>query len=260
MFDRFRAGLGATELRAQVSSHAGEIARHGLAAALAAERPGAVLAWAERWRAGALQFRPARPPEDAALAEHLAELRQVALTLGDDELAGRDTRALVRKQAALQDAVRAAARHAWGSAAEDTGFPGVPALLRALGSAALVEYVSHAGCLHAVALAGRAPVLRRLCPVDEVEERLAGLRFGLRRLAYEDGTARSTRAVAGLVAGQAQALDALLLAPLTAVGDRPLVVVPTGALHAMPWAVLPGCAGRPVSVVPSATPWHCPAG
>ena len=177
VFDRFRAGLGATELRAQVSSHAGEIAGQGLAAAVASGRAGAVLAWAERWRAGALQFRPARPPDDAQLAEHLAELRQVALAVGDDEAAGRDTRALVRRQAALQEAVRTRARHAAGDHAPDAGFPGVPALARALGPAALVEYVSLAGRLYAVVLAGTT-TLHELGPVDVVEERLAALRSG----------------------------------------------------------------------------------
>ena len=51
-------------------------------------------------------------------------------------------------------------------------------------------------------------------------------------------------------------LDALLLAPLAAaIGDRPLVIVPTGALHALPWALLPGGAGRPIAVAPSAALW-----
>jgi CHAT domain-containing protein len=39
------------------------------------------------------------------------------------------------------------------------------------------------------------------------------------------------------------------------VGDRPLVVVPTGALHAVPWSILPSCRDRPVTVTPSATLW-----
>ena len=36
------------------------------------------IAWAERWRAGSLQLRPARPPDDSALAAALAELRRIA--------------------------------------------------------------------------------------------------------------------------------------------------------------------------------------
>ena len=40
------------------------------------------------------------------------------------------------------------------------------------------------------------------------------------------------------------------------IGDRELVVVPTGILMTVPWAALPGCAGRPVTVAPSATVWR----
>jgi CHAT domain-containing protein len=34
-----------------------------------------------------------------------------------------------------------------------------------------------------------------------------------------------------------------------------MVVVPTGPLHALPWAALPSCAGRPVTVAPSVLSW-----
>jgi CHAT domain-containing protein len=49
----------------------------------------------------------------------------------------------------------------------------------------------------------------------------------------------------------------MLLLPLAnELGDRELVIVPTGPLHALPWPALPGCAGRAVSVAPSAALWH----
>jgi CHAT domain-containing protein len=52
-------------------------------------------------------------------------------------------------------------------------------------------------------------------------------------------------------------LDDLILGPVRAsIGDRVLVIIPTGELHALPWSVLPTCAGRPVAVAPSATLWH----
>jgi hypothetical protein len=63
-------------------------------------------------------------------------------------------------------------------------------------------------------------------------------------------------AAAALLADTAGRLDALLLRPLSEVDDRPLVVVPTGPLHSLPWSQLPSCAGRPVTVAPSATLWH----
>ncbi|GAB3875083.1 hypothetical protein GCM10029964_018290 [Kibdelosporangium lantanae] len=40
-----------------------------------------------------------------------------------------------------------------------------------------------------------------------------------------------------------------------ALGDAELVVVPTGSLSSVPWGLLPGMAGRPVTVSPSASTW-----
>ena len=58
------------------------------------------------------------------------------------------------------------------------------------------------------------------------------------------------------LARAATGLDRLLLAPIAPlIGSRPVVVVPTGELHATPWAALPTLAGRPVSVAPSARLW-----
>jgi CHAT domain-containing protein len=52
------------------------------------------------------------------------------------------------------------------------------------------------------------------------------------------------------------ALDAALFGPIRGVVDgRPLVVVPTGGLHAIPWGLLPALTCRPVTVAPSATSW-----
>jgi tetratricopeptide (TPR) repeat protein len=52
----------------------------------------------------------------------------------------------------------------------------------------------------------------------------------------------------------AAGLDRQLLAPLQ-VGDRPLVIVPAEGMSGVVWAALPSCAGRAVSVVPSAMAW-----
>ncbi len=62
-------------------------------------------------------------------------------------------------------------------------------------------------------------------------------------------------AAAVAAAAAASHLDALLLAPPRRhIGDRQLVVVPTGAPHALPWA-LPH-PGRSLTVAPSAGHWH----
>jgi CHAT domain-containing protein len=120
-----------------------------------------------------------------------------------------------------------------------------------LGPATLVEYLALDGVLHAAVVAEGRVTLHRLGTVAEAENHLAALRHGLRRVAH---SSRTAAAAATLVEHKAKQLDALLLHPLRL--DGPLVIVPTGTLHALPWPALPSLTGRPVCVAPSATLWH----
>jgi CHAT domain-containing protein len=62
--------------------------------------------------------------------------------------------------------------------------------------------------------------------------------------------------MSGALAASADRLDGLLFDGLRAtIGDRALVVIPTGALHLLPWPALPSCRGRAVAVAPSAGIW-----
>lgn len=254
VLDDYRASLGATELRASVAGHGQDLARLGVAQGLAAGRPEAVLRWAERGRAAALRLRPVRPPEDAALANDLAELRQVA---GELAVAGSPAAAntLMSRQVTLEEAVRRRARQAAGTGAVEA-VPTISQLAAALGSRVLVEIVHLDGFLHALVLRDGGAVLRPLGPVEPADRELDQLRFSLRRLALRRG---STASMAAAVAGAAAAvgrLEALLLEPLSKdIGDRPLVLAPPGRLHTLPWSVLPSCHGRPLSVVPSSALW-----
>ena len=86
------------------------------------------------------------------------------------------------------------------------------------------------------------------------------LRFGLQRLAVDGAAGRDTTRSHGGATRAAAKLDALLFEPLAArIGDRPLVVVPTAALHALPWSALPSLHGRPLAIAPSASAWHARA-
>ncbi|MDP9866352.1 MULTISPECIES: CHAT domain-containing protein [Streptosporangium] len=127
--------------------------------------------------------------------------------------------------------------------------PGVAELRAALGEAALVEYVRHAGELVAVAVTPDRVVLRRLGPFAAVAEATVRIRYGLRRTHLLDGRAPE-------LAGEAALLERLLLGPLRGrLGDRPLVIVPTGPLHTLPWPILPMNADRPVTVTSGAAAW-----
>jgi CHAT domain-containing protein len=72
---------------------------------------------------------------------------------------------------------------------------------------------------------------------------------------------RLARAVDAATRRDARLLSAAVLDPLLRqIGDRDLVVVPTGALITVPWPMLPGTAGRALTVAPSASSWHTARG
>ena len=258
LLDQYRAALGATELRVLSSGEGADLAALGVALALADRRPREVLAWAERWRAATLRLGPTRSPHDPELIRDLAQLRRVGA-----ELTGHDgdplrRQRLLRRQRALEEAIR---RRTWRAGAasnlstiDRTGT--VEQIIAALGDRALVELVEQQGRLVAlVAVAGRVH-LRELADAAAVTGEVAALRFALRRLVSRHGSAASLAAADAAARHGLRLLDGWLLAPVQPlIGDRELVIVPTGALQALPWSALPGCAGRPVTVAPSATVW-----
>ncbi|WP_326824398.1 CHAT domain-containing protein [Streptosporangium sp. NBC_01756] len=127
--------------------------------------------------------------------------------------------------------------------------PDVDELCAALGDAALVEFVRHADELVAVVVTRDRVALRRLCPFPAAAEATVRLRYGLRRAHLLDGRAPG-------LAGEAALLERLLFGSMRGrLGDRPLVIVPTGALHTLPWPILPMNAGRPVTVAAGAAAW-----
>ncbi|OUC98825.1 CHAT domain-containing protein [Streptosporangium minutum] len=140
----------------------------------------------------------------------------------------------------------------WRAVVGGTGQPVAPdveELRAALGEAALVEFVRHAGELVAVVVTPDRVMLRRLGPFAAVAEATVRIRYGLRRTHLLDGEAPG-------LAGEAALLERLLFGPLRGrLGDRPLVIVPTGTLHTLPWPVLPMNAGRPVTVASGAAAW-----
>jgi len=252
----YQATLGATDLRAHAAWHRTELVTLGLRLAVDSGRPRAVLEWAERGRAIAALTRPVRPPDDPVLAQALAELRATVAELAEVRTAGTSREALVRRQVALERAVRERARHGRGPRGGPLTHPALAELCAALGDGALVEYIELDGRLHAVTVvAGRAQV-HALGAAADVRQSLSHIPFALRRL-LRPGRHEVMQATTRLLATLRAQLDEQLLAPLGShVGDRPLVLVPTGPLQCIPWALLPSCRGRPVTVAPSATLWH----
>jgi tetratricopeptide (TPR) repeat protein len=258
--EEYQATLGATELRAHVSVQRGSIARLGLRMALEAHDPRSVLWWAERGRASALRLRPAQPPQHPELARDLADLRSTMAEIEEVRGDGRSDQALVARQVVLERRIRDRCRTL---AADDNGERrtlrhSVSELTEALGDAAFVEYVELEGDLHAVTIVRGRIRLHFLGPAETVRHTLTHVPFALHRLVKpRAGSNGRGAAAAAVLQRAATGLDDLLLRPLQReVGDRPLIVVPIGALQSLPWSILPSCTDRPVTVNPSATMWH----
>jgi CHAT domain-containing protein len=261
ILDEHQLTLGASELRAQATAHGAELAALAQRAALAAGRPRLMLTWSERWRATAHAIPPARPADDADLQADLTALRDVTSRLDRARADGDPTGHLRREQLRLEASVRArvlrsrrdgrSSEGGWGGG---WGFSAAE-LLGALGEVTLVQIVAIDGELHLLVCGGGRVRHVRGGSADEAAAEVGFARFGLRRLAHGRGTGPDGGALATLEAS-GRRLEAVLLGPAARhLGDGPVVVVPPGRLHAVPWALLPALRDRAVSVAPSARAW-----
>jgi CHAT domain-containing protein len=174
---------------------------------------------------------------------------------GEESRAG-EARDLSRRRAELEESVRRRTRRAAGDgelAVRPRPFAEIAELLA---GRALVAYLELDGVLCAVTVVEGQTRLHRLQAAPRVAVELDALRFALRRLARQTTPAPSRAAAYTAAQHAANELDRALLVPLTVeLEGRPLVVVPTGSLHAMPWSIAPSLLGRPVTVAPSASAW-----
>jgi hypothetical protein len=255
---RHRTQFGCLDLQTGAAVHGQDLARAGLAAALARGSPDAVYRWSERARAQALLLPPARPLGDPAATAALEELRQARHTLRAQELAGRPASGLRARVEALQRNIR---EQSWTAPGQRDAPAPAPAPLRAirdsLAGAALVTYLRDGPALRALVVAGDSVRLRTVGGYAAAEEAVLRLRADLDSQAGRALPGGLAAAVRTATRHDAAAVGSAVLGPLLDdIGDRELVVVPTGVLMTVPWAALPGCAGRPVTVAPSATVWR----
>jgi tetratricopeptide (TPR) repeat protein len=255
VLDEYRFTLGASELRALATAHGAELAVLAQRHAVREQRPRLLLAWSERWRATALAVPAVRPSADAELNAGLTAFRKVSSQLEEARRLGRPNARLQREQQRLEVAVRARALHAHGGAGPGPGMVSVAGLLDHLGSARLVEIVDVDGVLYAL-----------VCGAGRVRQFAAGrasdaaraadfARFALRRLTRSRPGDDLDSAQAILDAAGPKLQQALLGPAARHLGDGPVVIVPTGKLHPVPWVLLPALRDRVVTVAPSAASW-----
>ncbi|MFJ5259983.1 CHAT domain-containing protein [Streptomyces sp. NPDC088387] len=251
VLDDHRMTLGASELRARATEQGAELAALAQRASLAHGGPRRLLVWSERWRATALSAPPTRPPADPELLGDLTAYREIAARAEEARRDSRPVPALDREQRRLERAIRSRTLHLRGETPGGNDRFDVGRLLDRLGSTLLVELAVVDGRVQ-VLLCGQGRVRRfEAGLLAEAEQEAEHVQAGLRRLAHPGADARLP-----LVEAMGARLEELLLGPAAAhLGGGPVVVVPPGRLHRVPWALLPALRERVVSVSPSATSW-----
>ena len=255
VLDEYRWTLGASELRAQATAHGAELATLAQRYAARQARPRLLLAWSERWRATALAVPAARPPARGEFDADLAALRHTMSRLEEARRRGAPSAVLEREQLRLERTVRASSLRAKGTPGGDSAALALPALLAGLGRTQLIEIVDVDGTLHVlVCAAGRVRRFTAGRTRDAI--RAADFaRFALRRMA-RSRTGDDLDSAAAILKAAGPQLQDVIVGPAAAVlRDDPVVVVPPGKLHAIPWALLPLLTGCDFSVAPSASAW-----
>ncbi len=259
LLSRHRLTLGASELRAQATAHGTDLAALALRVCLRTGSARRLLVWSEHWRASALAVPPVRPPDDVTLRADLARYRDLGSRLEEARADGAPAAALQREQRRIERRISSRTRHASGD-----GGPGaeadrpldVPALLAELGShgGRLVELVEVDGDLYVV-LCGDGAVRRfRAGRIADVAVEVDHARAALRRIAFRAPGAPDA-AVASLASAGRRLEDRLLGPAGRSLAGGPVVVVPPGRLHGVPWALLPSLQATAFGVAPSARAW-----
>jgi hypothetical protein len=258
---RARDRMGGLELVCGTAIHGQQLGELAVRLVLEGPRRSArqLFGWLERTRAQVYRYEPMPTIDDPVLAEKVSLLRSLRRAAQLERVGGRDARRQERHAAALEREVLRQGWYAtpWGRPSPVASLTEVTA---ALGDRALVSFAVSGDELVAVVVlggqaAGRAR-LARLGSAAEAAEWAHRLHADLDALAPDGLPPTLSAVVADSARRSADVLDTRLLTPLARfTGRRELVIVPTGALYAVPWGSLPSLRGRPVVVAPSATAW-----
>jgi tetratricopeptide (TPR) repeat protein len=254
---RLRDRMGGLELVSGTAVHGRELGE--LAVRLVLDQPRAsarrLFNWLERTRAQVYRYEPLPALKNPELTERVQQYRMLSREVQEARVEGRSVAELMSRHTALQ---REVIRLGWQD--EPWGRPrpiaDIDDVAEELGDRALVSFVASGQQIAAVVLAGGRARLVRLGAMADAVNAARELRADLDALSPDHLPPPIVATVSNSARLRASRLDEQLLRPLAGiVGDRELVVVPTGDLYAVAWGVLPSVQGRPVSVAPSATAW-----
>lgn len=249
----WQSSFGSLDLQTMVVGNGVRLAKRALVLAVESGRPEIVFEWSERARMLASRVQPVRAELDDELAADLSELR----SLQDREDGPRIPSPRRDRDEELRQRVRERAWRLQGSG-EVTEPATLAAVSAALGDdTALVAWVATdiSDRVTALVVTGTTASVVDLGPRAPVDDALDGLVADLDVAAgYLPGALAA--AVRGQLVDRLSRLSDLLVAPLVSlVGDRSLVLTPSGVFAGVPWTLLPGLAGRPVTQARSATTW-----
>lgn len=245
----WQSSFGSLDLQTGVAGHGVRLGVRGLALAVGSRRPKVLFEWSERARMLASRVQPVRAPEDEAIVADLTELRTIAR---EREGGGRVS---LEREAELRQRVRERAwrLHGSGEVTDPLSLAGLRDRLEE--GTALVAYVVTEAVVVALVATDADTTWVELGSRARLDELLGGLLPDL-DVAAADLPDPMAGFVREALAGRLRALAALLVEPvLGALGDRRAVLTPSGVLAGVPWTLLPGLTGRPVTVAQSATSW-----
>ena len=252
----FQARFGSQDLQSAAAIHGRELARLGLRTATSTGSPAAILQWLERARAATTRLPAVRPPADPVLAEELGTLRMADEQARAALLAGKRDAAADKRVAELRRRVRARSWTVSGSGRADRP-PRLAAVQRLLADrrpdAGVVALFVGGGKIHALVItATRAKhlVLAERAALEGDRHRLQG---DLDLLADERIPARLASVAAGSLANSLDRLGAVFAPVLSVLRPGPVLIAAVGPLATVPWLLLPGLEGRPVTVSSSVT-------
>ncbi|GAB1821651.1 CHAT domain-containing protein [Herbidospora sp. RD11066] len=115
----------------------------------------------------------------------------------------------------------------------------------------LVQLVRDQDALHAVVAHHDRISLHALGSLSSITEAMVRIRYNLRRRNLRDTRPEGEEGLSPGLLRELSALDEVLIRPL-GLPPGAVSVVPTAALHSLPWSLLPSLRERAVSVAPSA--------
>ncbi|HEX4225040.1 MAG TPA: CHAT domain-containing protein, partial [Pseudonocardiaceae bacterium] len=254
---RVRDRMGGAELVSGTAVHGRELGRLAVRLVIEHSRAPArpLFGWTERTRAQVYRYQPLPQPEEPELADKVREYRYLSRAVQQARMTGANRRDLVSRHASLsREMVRLGWRDSpWGA---PRPVADVAEVIGALGDAAMVSFLNSDNEISALVVCDNRVRLLHLGDMTDVAVAAQELHADLDALAPDTLPPQLVAAVSGSAARRAERLDARLIQPLLKlIGDRELVIIPTGALYATAWGALPSLCGRPVVVAPSATAW-----